>query len=61
MRSNYFRYTFTATLDLLLLLRTVVSTAAQVKRVQMHPHPRGFYTSSLTSRRGPLRVFSRGG
>jgi hypothetical protein len=36
MRRNDFRYTFTATLGLLLLLGTAVSTAGQVKRVQMH-------------------------
>jgi len=35
MRLNDLRYTFTATLGLLLLLGTAVSTAAQVKRVQM--------------------------
>ena len=36
MRCNEVRYTYTATLGLLLLLGTVASTAAQVKRVQMH-------------------------
>ena len=36
MRRNEIRYTYTATLGLLLLLGTVASTVAQVKRVQMH-------------------------
>ena len=36
MRRNDFRYSFTAALGLLLLLGSVVSSAAQVKRVQMH-------------------------
>jgi hypothetical protein len=36
MRRNNFRFTFNATLGLLLLLGTAVSTVGQVKRVQMH-------------------------
>jgi hypothetical protein len=36
MRRNNFHYMFTATLPLFLLLASAVSSAAQVKRVQMH-------------------------
>ena len=36
MRRNDLRYTFTATLTLLLLLGSAVTSTAQVKRVQMH-------------------------
>jgi hypothetical protein len=36
MRRNDFHYLFTATLSFCLLLASAVSSAAQVKRVQMH-------------------------
>ena len=36
MRRNSFRYLFTATLSLFLLLGSAISSVAQVKRVQMH-------------------------
>ena len=36
MRFNVFRYTFTATLAVLLLFGTAAISTAQVKRVQMH-------------------------
>ena len=36
MRRNRFRYMFTATLPLFLLLCSALSSVAQVKRVQMH-------------------------